>query len=687
MKLRWHAGLAVLAFLIWSSLGPGQADKKTPFTPHDVAKLRLVTSAEISPDGKLVAYVLAVPRNIPKEKDGTSWTELHVVDAKGVSRPYLTGQVNVGNVAWTPDGKSLSFLTKRDGDTRRALYVMPVDGGEARKVLEHTADISSYTWAPDGKRVGFLSTRAESKEAKKLQDQGFSQEIYEEDWHPTEVWITGIDSMGLNLNSKDKPRRLELEGSASELHWSPAGKQLAVALAPTPGIDDHIMFRKVRIVDVETGKVTVQLDNPGKLGSIAWSPDGKSIAIVAAEDENDPREGRLWVASASGGKWRDLVPDYKAHINNIAWRDASTIAYLADEGVQSTLAEVQADGSKKKTLIPTEGPILTSLSLSDDGRAAAFVGDSPEHPGEVFLRGPDDTKARRLTNSNPWLSEREFAPQEVVTYKAKDGLDIQGILVRPLYEKKGGGYPLVLTVHGGPEAHVANGWVTAYHSLGQLGAARGFAVFYPNYRGSTGRGVAFSKMGQEDAAGKEFDDLVDGIDHLAKTGLVDKAKAGITGGSYGGYASAWGATYYSERFAASVMFVGLSDLVSMTGTSDIPYEMFLVHNRRWLWQDYDYFLKRSPVYHLKKAKTPLLILHGKADPRVHPSQSLELYRQLKVMGKTPVRLVMYQGEGHGNRRAASRYDYNLRLLQWMEHYLQGPGGKPPKYELDYGFKE
>jgi dipeptidyl aminopeptidase/acylaminoacyl peptidase len=165
---------------------------------------------------------------------------------------------------------------------------------------------------------------------------------------------------------------------------------------------------------------------------------------------------------------------------------------------------------------------------------------------------------------------------------------------------------------------------------------------------------------------------------------VDKAKVGITGGSYGGYATAWGSTYYTDRFAAGVMFVGISNNVSVVGTTDIPHEMHLVHHRKWLWEDWDYFLKGSPLRYVEKARTPLLILHGKDDPRVHPGQSLELYRHLKVLDKAPVRLVLYPGEGHGNRRAASRLDYHLRLLQWMEHFLKGPGGEPPPYELDYG---
>jgi dipeptidyl aminopeptidase/acylaminoacyl peptidase len=216
-----------------------------------------------------------------------------------------------------------------------------------------------------------------------------------------------------------------------------------------------------------------------------------------------------------------------------------------------------------------------------------------------------------------------------------------------------------------------------------VAAARGMAVFYPNYRGSTGRGVAFSKLDHGDPAGKEFDDLVDGVDHLVAAGLVDRNKVGITGGSYGGYASAWGATYYTERFAASVMFVGISDAISKVGTSDIPDEMYYVHHRYRVWEKWDLFRERSPIYHVEKARTPILILHGKDDTRVHPSQSLALYRMLKMLGKTPVRHVRYPGEGHGNRRAASRYDYNLRMVRWMEHYLKGPGGDPPPAGIEY----
>jgi dipeptidyl aminopeptidase/acylaminoacyl peptidase len=328
--------------------------------------------------------------------------------------------------------------------------------------------------------------------------------------------------------------------------------------------------------------------------------------------------------------------------------------------------------------------MLSGLSRSADGRRLAFRGDSPGHLSEVFVQGPGDREPVRRTDSNPWLSERTLASQEVVTFMARDGLELEGMLMRPPGYREGTRYPLILLAHGGPEAHFRNGWLTSYSRPGQMAATQGFMVFYPNYRGSTGRGLEFSKLSQADPAGKEFDDLVDAVDHLVKMGLVDRDRVGITGGSYGGYASAWGATALSEHFAASVMFVGISDKISKVGTTDIPEEEYLVHARKRVWDDWQFFLDRSPIYHAGKSRTPTLILHGDSDPRVHPTQSMELYLHLKKRSQAPVRLVFYPGEGHGNRRAASRLDYSLRMMRWMDHYLRGPGGEMPPYDLDYG---
>ena len=666
--------LLLFQAIIWN--GTKAISAETLFSTKHLVTLRSVVSAKITHDGKRVAYVLSVPRHPLRDEDGPAWSELHVVDEAGQSRPFITGKVDIGEVQWTPDGRSIAFVSKRPGDQNASLYVIPVDGGEARRIVVHNSDMRGVAFSEDGKQVVFLASEPLSKDQQDFRDKGFKQEIYEEDVRPAKVWISPADG-------SKPPRSLPLTGSAHAAHWRPDGRQLAAVLAPTPLVDDSLMGKRVYIIDVDTGEVLKPVQNPGKLGQVGWSPDGQFLAVVSGAHINDPQEGRLLVVPAVGeDPLRDLMPDYQAHVTSFGWLDSDTLVWAADEGTDSVVGEVDLNGSQR-IWSKAGGPIISSLSLAKDGKIAAAVGHTPQHPGEVFLFSPGAESARRLTESNPPLKDVRFAFQEVVKWKARDGLELEGVLVRPINCQAGQRYPLILAVHGGPESHVSNGWVTSYSNPGQLAAARGFAVFYPNYRGSTGRGVAFSMSGQADAAGKEFDDLVDAVDHLVEIGLVEKSKVGITGGSYGGYASAWGATYYSDRFAASVMFVGISSNVSKVGTTDIPEEMYLVHHRKRLWEDWSYFLDRSPIRYVQRNRTPTLILHGKSDPRVHPSQSLELYRHLKTLGQAPVRLVLYPGEGHGNRHAASRLDYSLRLLQWMDHYLRGPGGAPPAYGLDY----
>ena len=662
------------AALLYLFAQPAAADDV--LTPWDVARIRTVTSVVPSPDGSRIAYLLTVPRDPMVEDDGPPWQELHVVEvATGKDATFIRRET-LAQPDWTPDGTGISFLAKRDGDKTRGLYVIPVAGGEARRVVSHDSDIRNYDWSPDGRRVAFLATPKEPKEIEELRKKGFSQEVFEEDLRDTQVLIAQAEA------HDSEHRVLDLPGSASLALWSPDGRRLAVTLAPTPLVDDDLMQRRVHIVDAESGRVEMNLENPGKLGEVAWGPDSRRIAIVTGEDLHDPAAGRLWVrAVEAGSAWKDVLPSYMGHVGDIAWTGADTIAFVGEEGVETVLGEVRADGTGRRTRVAAGGQVFTAVSAAKSG-LLALAAESPRHPAEAFALAADAAAPKRLTNSNTWLDGMRLAPHEVITHKARDGQELQGILIRPL---DGGREraPLIVYVHGGPESRVSNGWLTGYATPGQVAAARGFAVFYPNYRGSTGRGVAFSKLSQGDPAGKEFDDLVDAVDHLVSIGVADKAKVGITGGSYGGYATGWASTYYSERFAAGVMFVGISDKISKVGTTDIANEEYLVHARKRPWEAWQFFLERSPIYHAAKSRTPLLILHGKDDPRVHPTQSLELYRHLKLHGNAPVRLVWYPGEQHGNRRAASRLDYNLRMLRWFEHYLKGPGKEPPSTEIEY----
>ena len=683
MRMRTWIRSAVTLLLLMVLAGTPAAARG--MTAEDVTKLRSVTAAEISPDGKHVAFLVSVPRDPYDDDDGPAWSELHVASGPGSSRPYVHGKVNVSGIAWTHDGKAITYRAKRHGDEHTAVWKIPVDGGESVKLAEFDTSISQYDISADGSKIAFVA-RAEDTRAEKLKKKGFKAKVVEEQLRFARLWLAELKSDG--PVDADDAKELDLGISVSALRFSPDGKQIAVAGAPTPLIDDEYMKTRLRVVNLE-GRTLAEIENQGKLGSFAWSPNGQALALISAADINDPNASRLMVAAATGGQPLDLFRGLLADIEQIAWKGPSTLAFVIDQGTRSAYAEVGTDGGDYEMHLDYGGPIWNDMSLSTDSGRTAFVASTPRHPGEVYVHDAGSGSAVRWTDHNPWLAEIELGEQESITWKARDGMEIEGLLIRPLGFEQGKRYPMIHVVHGGPEAHYSNGWLTSYSRPGQVAAAQGYAVLHANYRGSTGRGVEFSKASQSDYAGDitgkkggEFLDLVDAIDHLVEQGLVDREKVGITGGSYGGFASAWGATALTEHYAASVMNVGISDQISKFGTTDIPNEMFLVHARRWPWKHWEWFLERSPIKYSEQARTPILIMHGEEDTRVHPSQSMELYRYLKTLGNVPVRLVLYPGEGHGNRKAAARYDYSLRLMRWMNHYLKGPGGDPPPHELE-----
>jgi dipeptidyl aminopeptidase/acylaminoacyl peptidase len=645
-------------------------------TLKQIAEIRSIADAVISPSGDMIAYTRVVPRRLVEEKDGPAWTELHVVNKDGSSTPFITGEVNVRSIAWMPDGTAITFLAQRDGDDATRLYSISISGGEAREVASLDTPINSYTVSPDGTFVALLASEPEDKARKKERDLGFDQYVFEEEWRPRRVYIHEL------AEADAEPRMVEINGSVQSAAWSPAGDRLALTVAPRELVDDTLMFKRIRIVSPD-GDTLGRIENPGKLGDFEWSPDGELLAFVATETIHDTREGRLMVAAKTGGEIRHLLPGLLGHVQDIDWLDNEHILFISHEGVESRLASVRPDGRNESTMLPLGGPIWTELSVSHTGDIA-LIASTPEHPSEVYRLNRAEREAERQTDSNPWLADIDLARQDVVTYAARDGLTLEGLLVYPHDYRPGERYPLILVVHGGPEAHYSNGWLTAYSRPAQTAASEGYFLFYPNYRGSTGRGVEFALLSQGRYAKEEFDDLVDGVDHLIERGLVDRDRVGITGGSYGGYATAWGATYYSERFAAAVMFVGISEQFSKFGTTDIPQEMYLVHSRVWPWEDWEKFEESSPIRYVERAQTPILIMHGDADPRVDPRQSEILYRYIVTQeDPPPARLVFYKGEGHGNRRASSRYDYSLRMMRWMNHFLKGPGGEAPAPTLEY----
>ncbi|WP_051275284.1 alpha/beta hydrolase family protein [Aestuariibacter salexigens] len=667
----WTGAVGAVTLSVSSALA-------TPFTIEDLPRVQHAGNVTVSANGDVTAYTLSVPRNmLAGDEDGRTDTHLYIIKGDNAPVRFIGTEGSISGLQFSADGNKLYFRSKRDGDKNTSLYHISMQGGEASKVFEFDTAIGDYALSPDNNTLYFVAKPKQDKDD--LKDKGFKAYAYEEDQRLAGIWKVSLQDQSAEASP------LFAEGHVSEFELSEDGKQIVAAVAPTNLIDDYYMQRDLHVIDVDDAEITATVDIPGKLGTFVWSGNGEHIALLAGTDIHDTSTGVLMLADPDNGALTQLTADAMQHVVDIDWLDNSSMLAVAHRGVESALVVYDTQGIERKVFTTPEDILVRSADIGGDN--VRIIADSPTHPRAVFAATASNVT--KLTNHNQWLADKSLAVQSTFTFNARDGQNVEGLLITPNGDKPKNGWPLILTVHGGPEAHYSDGWLTGYSLAGQFGAAQGYAVFYPNYRGSTGRGVTYAKAHQNDYAGKEFNDLVDGVKALAEQGIVDAKRVGITGGSYGGYASMWGATALSEHFAAAVAFVGISNQVSKFGTSDIPKEMHLVHSLKWPWEDnWMNLIERSPVFHAGKSTTPTLILHGEEDTRVHPSQSMELYRSLKVRTDTPTRLVFYPGEGHGNRKAAAQYDYALRLMRWMNTYLaEDATRKDPMPEFDLGMKE
>lgn len=662
--------LSVLLLVV----APATQAQQRDITLEEVITMQRVAQAVTSSDGAFTAFTKVRPRTPYKEDDGGAYTELFVRNAAGQTIPFVTGDVRIGQIRFSRDNEYLFYLAQRGDDKHTSLYKIPVNGGESTRVYQHETAIGSFDFCTTGRHITFTAREKGPEKSAELAKKGFRAQVYEEESLKTQIWL--LDTQAEEL----KAHVVELDEHVHSVQFRPQHPHLLARVAPTTLVDDDLMLSSYVVMST-SGEEIVRVQSEGKLGAAAFSPDGQRLAIIGAEDQHDPATGRLYLVNLENGSLTDLAPDLIGHVQDIAWADNNNLLWLADIHVETEIFSTNVASRETSSLIGQGEAIFSRINSVSNNGLVTFVAHTPAHPPEVFHFHNGDLQ--RVTDSNPWLAEVRQPRQEVIVHEARDGLELEGILVYPHDYQEGTRVPVIMNIHGGPEAHIRNGWNDRYSSPTWYAAQQGFATFFPNYRGSTGRGVEFSKLGQNDYAGKEFDDIVDAKEHLVAIGLADPERVGITGGSYGGYASAWGATKQTEHFAASVMFVGISNNLSKFGTTDIPNEMHLVHARSYPWDKWQWYLERSPIYWAEQARTPILIMHGAEDTRVHPSQSMELYRYLKVHGNVPVRLVLYPGEGHGNTRSASQLDYALRLMRWMNHYLIEQADGIPPHELPH----
>jgi dipeptidyl aminopeptidase/acylaminoacyl peptidase len=676
MKTRPFLRTFVLTLVLCSLAlpGDGQAQGTRDLTPLDVVLMKSVTGAFPSPDGSLMAFTRSDPRP-PEHGPGAGYSDLYLLDEAGAERPLAAGRRSIGGVAWDPRGTRITFLESREGDPGRQLYALSPAGGEPQRVFLAPRGISQYRWRPGGGAVAFTAALPAPSDRAAAREAGFRQAVVDEDW----------THLGLFLweEASGTIREFRLPGSVFEMEWSADGSRMVLTVAPRPLVDDSYMFKRLHLLDVATGEVRLLVDNPGKLGDFALSPDGAFLAYVGGADRRDPHAGMLYLAEVATGEVTELTPGWEGMVHSLSWLDPLRLRLVISRGVESRVSDFHVTS---RSFSDFPGGDFAFVSAQTAGQTMTAVVSGPLHPGELYSFSGGSW--HRRTDSNPWLAEVALTRQEAHSFLASDGLEIEGILLYPAGFRDGVRYPMVIVAHGGPEAHFNNSWLTSYGNWGQLLSRKGYFVWFPNYRASTGRGVAFAKADHGDIMGGEFQDHLDAIHHFVELGWVDRSRVGIGGGSYGGYTAAWAATRHTDHFAAAVSFVPITHVATKWLTSDIPWEFYLVHyEEMWPHEQWDYLEERSPLTYAHQSRTPLLLAGGTVDTRVHPSQPHMLFRAVKETTETPVRYVQYPGEGHGNRNNVYQYDYLLRALRWFDTYL-APGDRrrdpPPPLDVDYG---
>lgn len=657
---------AVLVFFLFGVISSAAQIEKKP-TFKDLLAIRTPSDVQVSPDGRLVAFVVAESSDL--DKPGVA-PERHiwVVPANGAepARTYASAGRDDFFPRWSPDGQYLAFLSGRgqsgSGDGESQIYLLRKDGGDATRLTVATTGVQAFQWSPDSSMIAFVSRDAATNEEQERQSKGHDETEVDHGYKYARLWVFDLAGHAAVQVTKQ-------DFNINDFCWSPDGRQFALIVAATPEIDDLLFRSKLIIADGKTGNVLRTLSE--KISTevsfhVRWSPDGQTISY------RYPSPGRIgtWVAlvSPASGQTRYILQDYAGDILDAAWAlDSRHLVAAGREGAKDWILNVDTALRTIDHVVQFESGPDADFSFSRDGRTMVYAAEATNDPGNlwVFTTGQP---ARKLTDLNPQLASLQFGIEKEVSWKnKKDGQTIHGVLVVPPDLKPGQRYPTVIDVHGGPPAHWWVGWYGGPYALAwaQLLATRGYVVLLPNPRGSSGNGWRFTDVA--DWGGMDFQDIMDGLDSLVAQGVADPNRLGVGGWSFGGFMTAWAVTH-TQKFKAAVAGAAPTDLVSWYGTTVFPgvLDVYFPGSpsiRR------EVHAAHSPVAFLKDCKTPTLLLYGAADNLVPLGQGEEFYRGLKQFG-VETELVVYPREGHMPGELAHQVNVFERVLAWYDHYLK-----------------
>ena len=626
----------------------------------DMLNVPSLSNPRLSPDGDAVVYELAEADWQRNKQITHLWMKR---DDSDEPTQITYGEHGETEPRWSPDGRYVAFITKREADEEEQVYLLPVTGGESRRLTTHDTAVSDVTWAPDSQSLYFLAEDPKSDEEKEKEEILDDVFRFDENKKHKHLWHMPLDA--------EEPVRITGgDFTIRSYSLSRDGGQLVVHRAPTPLLNS-IFDAEIHVLDSDGDNWQQVTDNDFSEVRAELSPNGTSVLFLAdVNEQGDPYyNNNLFTVPAVGGEPRMLLPDLPYEIDAAHWSaDGRSIFFVANTGVRTNLFQVDVDTEAHTQL--TEGDhALNDWHYRHNGERHTASVSTADNPGDVWtFEGGDPA---RHTNVYASLADDWFLPrQEAITWTGADGTTVEGILYYPRDFERGNRYPLVVQTHGGP----ASSDKFRYPSAGsymQILAGRGWLVFRPNYRGSVGYGDDFLR----DMVGHYFNqahlDVMTGVDYLVEEGLADPDRMVKMGWSGGGHMTNKIITH-TDRFKAASSGAGAANWISMYGQTDIRQ-----HRENWFggspWVEgapIDKYWEHSPLREIWKVTTPTLVLVGEKDERVPATQSVELYRALKANG-VDTHLYMAPREPHGWRELRHRlFKVNVELDWFERHALE-----------------
>jgi dipeptidyl aminopeptidase/acylaminoacyl peptidase len=669
-----------LASFAWANRG---------VTPEDYFAFHFLSDAQVSPDGKQVAYVLTAIDREHNRRNSSIW--IVSVDGRSAPRRLTAEGFNSNSPRWSSDGSRLAFLSSRstgasDAATnganseppRTQIFLLPLDGGEAQPVSHLKNGVSSFQWSPDAQRFVAVSRTGPSDQiaasARPSDTRHYQHILYKYNdtgWYDdkrTHLWI--VDTAG----GSEKQITSGDDWNDSDPQWSPDGTRIAFVSDRTGREYDDSENKDVWVIPATGGSLTKISDHEFDDAMPRWSPDGRQILFAGQTARR--QFPKLYLAPSAGGAASrivaatlDLIP------TNLRWITPTQARFEAGAKGQEHIFSLDI-GSQVVAPVTSGERAVHGFSVNQEAGIMTYLANDFEHMDDLFVAHLDASGERQLTHANAKLwSDLDLARVERLPYHSSDGLSIDGFLVKPLGFDPAKKYPMVLSIHGGPAGQYGVDWFQEFQGY----AAKGWAVFFCNPRGSTGYGEKFERGIVNNWGGMDYQDIMAGVDEvLRQNPWIDHDRLGVTGGSYGGFMTNW-ILGHTDRFKAAVTLRSVANFTSDDGTRDGAYG----HRDDFsgvLFDQFDRYWNASPLKYAKNVKTPTLILHSDNDYRVPIEQGEQWFRALKHYGVN-TELVIFPRENHNLTRTGEPKHLVESLawqIYWFERFLNGnPSAKPP----------